>query len=112
MSPLGSEWIQSSHKRYVRRREHSVPANFKAAGGQFFWDRILHDRGWVPGCELCLILTILLEEIGIDFGLAPVVGRAFVVMVDRVRIPGDARLGILMLMDTAKGMTKLMQNHP
>ncbi len=39
MSPLGSEWIQSSHKRYVRRGEHFVPANLKAAGGQFFWDR-------------------------------------------------------------------------
>src|SRR6266571_9380086 len=74
MSPLGSEWIQSSHERYVCRREHFVPANFKATGSQFFWDGILHDRGWVPGCELCLVLTVLLEEIGIDFGLAPVVG--------------------------------------
>ena len=71
-------------------------------GSQLRIDRIFHDALFVEtSVKNGWVFRIMLEHVGIDHLFGPAIGRPFVILITRLRVPMNGGDGLLMFVDEA-----------
>src|ERR1041385_554741 len=86
----------------------AVPAHFHFSISQLFGDGIEHDRFFVEFRVLRLVQLIFAEDILVYAGFVPT--SVCVIAIDGVFVPGNSTRRILMFVNTAQRMSKLMDD--
>lgn len=98
---------------FVRLREDGVGTHDVSAPGVFAGDGVQHDGLVVKGRGVVSVRLVVVEDVGFGFFRPP--AQFFPVpVVHRGLVPGDLtqRAGTLVLVDTAKGVAKLVKHGP